>query len=310
MRECDDDLVLIAPDVRAAVAEGRPVVALESSIIAQGMPAPHNLETAVAVEAIVRDRGAVPATIAVIDGRIRVGLDDKTLERLATSRDAQKASTRDLAVLVATGATAGTTVAATMVIAAHCGITLFATGGIGGVHRGAEQSFDISADLIEFGRTPVAVVAAGAKSILDIGKTLEVLETQGVPVLGCGTEAFPAFFCRDSGYKVDRRVDSPRLLAEIIHAQHRLGLKTGILIANPIPEAQALPSSGIDSLIAEACRAAAAEGVSGKMLTPYLLARVNALTGGASLKANIALVRNNAALAADVAVEHAALKRG
>ncbi|HJQ58467.1 MAG TPA: pseudouridine-5'-phosphate glycosidase, partial [Vineibacter sp.] len=287
-----------------------PVVALESSIIAQGMPAPHNLDTALAVEAIIRDRGAVPATIAVVDGRIRVGLDDRLLRLLATAGDAQKASSRDLAALVATGATAGTTVAATMAIAARCGIAVFATGGIGGAHRGAERSFDISADLVELGRTSVAVVAAGAKSILDIGKTLEVLETQGVPVLGYRNTAFPAFFTRDSGHKVDRRVDSPRAVAEIIDAQHRLGLKSGILIANPVPQEHALPMADIDAMIDEACRSAEAEGVMGKDLTPYLLARVNARTGGASLAANVALVKNNASLAAEIAIALAALRKG
>jgi pseudouridine-5'-phosphate glycosidase len=309
MRGLPADLIEPAPEVRAALEIGRPVVALESSIIAQGMPAPHNLETALAVEALVRDHGAVPATIAIIDGRIRVGLDADALGRLATSRDASKASSRDLAALLAGGATAGTTVAATMAIAARCGIVVFATGGIGGVHRGAEQSFDVSADLIELGRTPVAVVAAGAKSILDIGKTLEVLETQGVPVLGYGTDSFPAFFSRDSGYRVDRRVDSPQALATIIDAQCRLGLRSGILIANPIPEAHALPAAEIDGQIADACRAAATAGVSGKDLTPFLLAQVNALSGGASLKANIALVKNNAVLAAAIAVALAVLRK-
>jgi len=309
MHKVDDDLVEVAPDIASALEAGRPLVALESTIITHGMPYPDNLAMARAVEGIVRAEGAVPATIAVIDGRIRVGLDDEALSRLASTRDAHKASRRDLAVLVATGATAGTTVAATMLIAASHGIPVFATGGIGGVHRGAGETFDISADLIELGRTPVAVVSAGAKSILDIGKTLEVLETQGVPVLGYRTDAFPGFYTRDSGHKVDRRLDTPRALAEVIHAQRRLGLQTGILIANPIPEAHALRAADIDSRIAAACRDAEAAGASRKDLTPYLLARINELSGGASLKANVALIRNNAALAARVAIEYAGLTR-
>jgi pseudouridine-5'-phosphate glycosidase len=256
----------------------------------------------------VRAAGATPATIAVIDGRIRVGVDEDGLRRLARARDAGKASRRDLAAVVATGATAGTTVAATMAIAAQCGIAVFGTGGIGGVHYGAEETFDISADLIELGRTPVAVVA-GIKSILDIGKTLEVLETQGVPVLGYGTDAVPAFFARDSGHKVDYRFDTPRALAEVIHAQRRLGLQTGILITHPVPEEHALPAAAMDALIADAVRDAAAAGVLRKDLTPFLLARINALSGGASLAANIALVRSNAELAARIAVEHAALSK-
>jgi pseudouridine-5'-phosphate glycosidase len=221
--------------------------------------------------------------------------------------NASKASRRDLAALVATGATAGTTVSATMLVAARCGIAIFATGGIGGVHRGADKTFDISADLIELGRTPVAVVCSGAKSILDLGKTLEVLETQGVPVLGYRTDIFPAFFSRESSHKVDRRLDSPRALAEVILAQRRLGLENGILIANPIPEGEALPAADIEAQIAAACREADAAGVSRKDLTPYLLARINELTGGQSLKANITLVKNNAALAAEIAVEYAGL---
>ncbi len=310
MHKLDDGLVEVAPEIASALAEGRPVVALESTIITHGMPYPDNLAMARAVEGIVRAEGAVPATIAVIDGCIRIGLDEEALSRLARTRDADKASRRDLAVLVATGATAGTTVAATMLIAASRGITVFATGGIGGVHRGAGETFDISADLIELGRTPVAVVSAGAKSILDIGKTLEVLETQGVPVLGYRTDAFPGFYTRDSGHKVDRRIDTPRAIAEVIHAQRRLGLQAGILVANPVPEEHALQAAEIDSRIATACRDAEAAGVSRKDLTPYLLARINELTGGASLKANVALVKNNAGLAARIAVEYAGIRAG
>jgi len=302
----DDDLIEMASPVRAALAEGRPVVALESTIITHGMPYPANLEMAIAVEGIVRTIGATPATIAIIDGRIRVGVGGDDLGRLAQARDARKASRRDLAALVATGATAGTTVAATMWIAARCGIVVFGTGGIGGVHYGAEETFDISADLTELGRTPVAVVA-GIKSILDIGKTLEVLETQGVPVLGYGTDAFPGFFARESSHTVDYRVDTPRAAADVIRAQQRLGVQTGILIANPVPAEQALPAADMAALITDACRDADAAGVSRKDLTPFLLARINTLTGGASLRANIALVKSNVDLAARIAVAHAAL---
>jgi pseudouridylate synthase len=242
-----------------------------------------------------------------VEGRLCVGLGEDVLAHLAEARDVSKASRRDLAALVATGATAGTTVSATMLVAARCGIEMFATGGIGGVHRGAAETFDISADLIELGSTRVAVVCSGAKSILDLAKTLEVLETHGVPVLGYRTEVFPAFFSRESCYRVDRRFDSPRALAEVIVAQRQLGLENGILIANPIPESEALPAADIEAQIAMACRQADAAGVSRKDLTPFLLARINELTRGRSLKANIALVKNNAALAAQVAVEYAAL---
>jgi pseudouridine-5'-phosphate glycosidase len=305
-----DGPVAVAPDVLAALAEGRAVVALESTIVTHGMPWPDNLDMAMAVEAIVRAAGAVPATVAVIDGRIRVGLEADSLARLAKDRGAGKASRRDLAVLMATGGTAGTTVAATMLIAARAGIAVFATGGIGGVHRGAAETFDISADLTELGRTPVAVVCAGAKSILDLGKTLEVLETQGVPVLGYRTDAFPAFFSRDSGHKVGHRIDDAAALAAVIHAQRRLGLRSGILIAQPVPAAHALPAADIEARIVAACREATSAGVTGKDLTPFLLARLDALTGGDSLKANVALVKSNAALAADIAVAYAALGAG
>jgi pseudouridine-5'-phosphate glycosidase len=267
------------------------------------MPYPENLATAHAVEATVRAHGATPATIAVIDGRIRVGLSASALETLAARNDAAKISRRDLAALLVRKGTGGTTVAATMAAAAMAGIAVFATGGIGGVHRGAAQTFDISADLTELAKTPVTVVCAGAKSILDLAKTLEYLETQGVPVLGFGTDEFPAFFTRHSGLRVDHRFDTPRELAEVIATARRLGLREGILIANPIPEADALPASEIEARIAHAVEDAEAAGVSRKELTPYLLARINELTGGASLVANIALVKNNASLAAQIAVE-------
>lgn len=260
------------------------------------------------VEAVVRAEGAVPATIAMMGGVIRVGLDDGELERLASAKGAAKASRCDLAALLVKRADAGTTVATTMIAAHAGGIAVFATGGIGGVHRGASETFDISADLEELGRTPVAVVCAGAKSILDIPKTLEVLETHGVPVLGYRTEEFPAFFARSSGSAVDHRFDTPRELAEVIHAQRRLGLSTGILIANPIAEEHALAADEMEARIGTACREAEHAGVSGKALTPFLLQRVNELTGGASLRANIALVKANAALAARIAVELSTLR--
>jgi len=303
-------LLHIAPEVRDALAASRPVVALESAIITHGMPFPENLRMARDVEAIVRAEGAIPATIALMDGGIRVGLDDGGLEKLASVKGAAKASRRDLAALLVKRADAGTTVAATMIAAHAAGILVFATGGIGGVHRGASKTFDISADLEELGRTPVAVVCAGAKSILDIPKTLEVLETHGVPVLGHQTDEFPAFFARSSGEKVDHRFDTPRELAEVIDAQRRLGLGTGMLIANPIAEEHALAEAEMEARIAAACREAERAGVSGKALTPFLLTRINELTSGASLKANIALVKANAALAASIAVELAALSAG
>jgi pseudouridine-5'-phosphate glycosidase len=256
-----------------------------------------------AVEDLIRAAGATPATIALVDGRLRVGLDPLTLERLAARDDVAKASRRDLAALVVRGETAGTTVAATMVAAALAGIAVFATGGIGGVHRGAAETFDISADLRELATSPVAVVCAGAKSILDIGKTLEYLESLGVPVLGYGTDDFPAFFTRRSGYPVGYRFDTPGELAAVIATQRRLGLAGGLLIANPIAVADALPEAEIEAFIARALDEAAAAGITGKAITPFLLARINDLTGGASLTANIALVKQNARLAADVAVE-------
>lgn len=296
----------IAPDIAAALAHGRPVVALESTIITHGMPWPDNLRTAQSVEDTVRANGALPATIAVLDGVPCVGLDAGQLETLAGRRDAAKASRRDLGVAVARGRTAGTTVAATMFLAARAGIAVFATGGIGGVHRGAEGTFDISADLIELGRSPVAVICAGAKSILDIPKTLEVLETQGVPVIGYGTDAFPAFYAADSGERVEHRCDTPAELAGIIAAHRRLDLPGGMLIGNPLPAEHALPTAEIDAVIARAVAEATARGIAGKALTPFLLARIVELTEGRSLAANIALIRNNAALAARVAVELAA----
>ncbi|GAA3596708.1 pseudouridine-5'-phosphate glycosidase [Kineosporia mesophila] len=297
----------VGDEVAAALSQGKAVVALESTIISHGMPYPQNLATARAVEQVVREHGAVPATIALIRGRLRAGLDDAALENLARPGDVAKASRRDLAALIATGATAGTTVAATMYVAAQAGIGVFATGGIGGVHRGADQTFDISADLIELGSTPVTVVCAGAKSILDLPKTLEVLETYGVPVVGVGTHEFPAFFSRTSGLPVAHRVETAADLARLVDAQRRLGLAQGVLVANPIPQADALAPDEIDGIIEQALTDADGQGVTGKDVTPYLLARVSELTGGRSLTANVALIRNNAAFAADLAVEVAGL---
>jgi pseudouridine-5'-phosphate glycosidase len=289
--------------VAAAVAAGSPVVALESTIVTHGMPYPANVETARAVEEVVRAVGATPATIAVLDGELRIGLDDAALERLGRGGGTVvKASRRDLPAAVAAGATAGTTVAATMYLAHRAGIRIFATGGIGGVHRGADHTFDVSADLLELGATPVTVICAGAKSILDLPKTLEVLETQGVPVIGFGTDEFPAFFSRHSGLTVDHRVDLPSELAAVIKAHEALGLRGGILVANPIPEADALDGDEIDARIAEAVADAEAAGISRKEVTPYLLGRLNELTEGRSLVANIALIKHNAALAARTAL--------
>jgi pseudouridylate synthase len=292
----------IGDDVREALGAGKPVVALESTIITHGMPYPANLETARAVESVVRDNGATPATIAIVDGRLVAGMDATSLERLARAKDVVKASRRDLAAVLVGRATAGTTVAATMIIAALAGIPVFATGGIGGVHRGAEETFDISADLLELARTPVTVVCAGAKSILDLPKTLEVLETHGVPVIGYGGDEFPAFFSRTSGYKVDHSFDSPDAIARLIAVQSALKLHTGILVTNPVPMADAIEAAEIDPHIAEAVRDAEQRGVARKELTPFLLQRILELTGGRSLDANIALVKNNAMLAARIAV--------
>ena len=303
-------LLDIHPEVQAALAAGAPVVALESTIIAHGMPWPHNLETGQRLEAEVRRHGAVPATVAVLGGRLKAGLSAAQLELLARSgAGVAKASRRDLAMLVAAGADGATTVAATMIVAAMAGICVFATGGIGGVHRGAERSFDISADLLELAQTPVAVVCAGAKSILDLGLTLEVLETHGVPVIGYRTGTLPAFYVRDSGFALEQRLDEPEAVARLMHAQWTLGLKAGLVVANPIPAAHEMPRDRIDAAIAQALAEAQAQGIQGKASSPFLLARVAALTGGDSLAANIALVLNNAALAAQVAVAYAAIGR-
>ena len=297
-----NDQLVIAPEVQAALAEKRAVVALESTIITHGMTYPANVDTARDVEAAVRAAGAVPATIAIIEGRFHVGLEAGELDALARDKTAAKASRRDLALLVATGRSAGTTVAATMLIAARAGIAVFATGGIGGVHRGAGMTFDISADLIELSRSPVAVVCAGAKSILDLAKTLEVLETYGVPVIGYGTNEFPAFFSRSSGLKLEHRLDGPAAVAEVIATHRQLGMTGGLLICNPLPAADEVPAADINPRIEAALAQAAAKGIAGKDVTPYLLGKLVELTGGRSLEANRKLIGNNARLAGEVAV--------
>ena len=298
-------------EVAAALAAARPVVALESTIISHGMPWPQNADTALAVEDEVRTHGAVPATIAILDGRLKAGLSRGQIERLGRAGpEVTKVSRRDIAIVVARGGTGATTVAATMIIAALAGIRVFATGGIGGVHRGAQTSFDISADLQELARTPVAVVCAGAKSILDLPLTLEYLETHGVPVIGYRSDRLPAFYCRDSGLGVDVRLDEPEEIARVMKAKWELGLGGGLVVANPIPEQYALPREVIDRAIEQALCDAHAQGITGKAATPFLLARVNALTGGESLAGNIQLVLDNARLAAAVAVAYARLATG
>ncbi len=297
---------VLSEEVADALSEGAPVVALESTIISHGMPHPDNLEMAQAVERTVRENGATPATVAVIDGVLHAGLDAAMLERLSSDRTVVKAASQDLAAVMLRKGIAGTTVSATMRTAWLAGIRLFATGGVGGVHRGAENTFDISGDLTELASTPVAVVCAGVKSILDIPKTLEYLETQRVPVIGYGTDAFPAFFTRTSGCPISHRFDAVEDIAKHIALHERLGSGTGILIANPIPEKDGLASKTLDRIIAGAIADAEAQGITGNAITPFLLARINELTSGKSLKANIALVLNNAAVAAQIAVAHAA----
>ena len=294
----------IAPEVAAALAEGKPVVALESTIISHGMPYPQNVETALAVEKIVRDNGAVPATIAIIGGRLKAGLSPEEIEYFGKKGpEIAKASRRDLPVLVAKGQDGACTVTTTMMIAHMAGISVFATGGIGGVHRGAETTMDISADLEELGQTPVMVICAGAKSILDLGLTLEYLETKGVPVIGYGTEELPAFYTRKSGFGVDYRLDTPAELAEAFHAQRAMDLKGGMLVTNPIPEEYSMDADVINAAIDQAVADCKAQGIHGKATTPFLLARIKDITGGDSLDSNIQLVFNNARLAAKTAAE-------
>ncbi|MDQ7821439.1 MAG: pseudouridine-5'-phosphate glycosidase [Candidatus Eremiobacteraeota bacterium] len=302
--------LLVHPGVAEALREGAPVVALESTIISHGMPYPHNVATARAVEEEVRRGGAHPATIAIIGGMICVGLSDEQLEFLAACREVSKASRRDIAILVSRGGHGSTTVSATMCCAAMAGISLFVTGGIGGVHRGAAMSFDISADLTELSLTPVAVVCAGAKSILDLPLTLERLETLGVPVIGFGTDEFPSFYSRTSGLPVDCRADTAEEAARIIKTQWDLGLRGGIVIANPIPPEHEIPFGELQDATEKALIEASQGGVKGKQLTPYLLERLHALTGGRSLEANKALILHNAAVGSAVACALSRLRKG
>lgn len=301
------DSVKASPEVATALSEGRAVVALESTIISHGMPYPENVESARTCERIIRAEGATPATIAIIGGVIRVGLVDEELEHMGRSSGVRKVSRRDLPMVLASGEDGATTVASTMIGASLAGVRVFATGGIGGVHRGAQQTFDISADLMELARTPLAVICAGAKSILDIGLTLEVLETHGVPVIGYGTDAFPAFYVRDGGFPVDERADDVRDIARVMRLKWSLGLSGGIVVANPIPKEHEMDPALISHSIEEAIQTAEARGVRGKEITPFILARLNEVTEGRSLSANKQLVYNNARVAARLAVAYAGL---
>jgi len=296
-------------EVEKAIKEGKPVVALESTIISHGMPYPRNVETALKVESIIRDNGAIPATIAILNGKLKVGLTAEEIEFLGKEKNVVKTSRRDIPFIIANSLNGATTVASTMIIAALAGIKVFATGGIGGVHRGAQESFDISADLQELANTNVAVVCAGAKSILDIGLTLEYLETQGVPVVGFGTEELPAFYTRKSGFKVDYRVDTAKELAEALKAKWDLGLKGGMVVGNPIPEEYQMDYDTITKAINDAVKKAEEKGIKGKESTPFLLAKVKDITKGKSLEANIQLVYNNVAVASDLAIELSKLNK-
>ena len=297
-----DKYVEINPEVAEALSSGKAVVALESTIISHGMPYPKNVETALAAEQVVRDNGAIPATIAIIKGKLKVGLTLDEIEYLGKTEGVIKTSRRDIPFIIAKKLDGATTVASTMIIADLAGIRVFATGGIGGVHRGAPESFDISADLQELAHTNVAVVCAGAKSILDIGLTLEYLETQGVPVIGYGTDELPAFYTSKSGFAVDYRVDSPEETAEALKAKWDLGLEGGVVIANPIPAEYEMDPEVINGAIAAAVKESEEKGIKGKESTPFLLAKVKELTGGASLDSNIQLVYNNVKMGAQIAV--------
>jgi len=297
-----NEYLSISPEVREALSAGKPVIALESTIISHGMPYPENVETALNCERIARENGAVPATIAVIGGKLTAGLSKEQIDALGRKGLAvTKASRRDLPILAARGEDGATTVAATMIIAAMAGIKVFATGGVGGVHRGAETTMDISADLEELAETPVAVVCAGAKSILDLGLTLEYLETKGVPVIGYGTKELPAFYTRESGFAVDYRMDDPKEIAAAIRAQRAMGYPGGMLITNPIPAESSMDKAAIDAAIEQALKEAEEASIHGKETTPFLLDRVKTITGGESLSSNIRLVYNNVALAAKIA---------
>jgi pseudouridylate synthase len=291
----------IDPEVQRALVQGKPIVALESTIITHGMPHPQNVATAREVEAVVRDHGAVPATIAVIGGRIKIGIVREDLDWLGTAQDVLKLSRADLPYAISTGRHGSTTVAATRICAHLAGVRVFATGGIGGVHRGVEETMDISADLDELARSPVTVVCAGAKAILDLPRTLEYLETRGVPVIGYRTDRFPAFWSRESELPIPIRLDTPREIADLVRAKEELGLAGGVLVANPVPVSDEIPASEMSAHIEQAIAAAKRRGIAGKATTPFLLSRMLELTGGRSLSTNIALVKNNAALAARLA---------
>ena len=303
------DYLSVTPEIQEAIDAGKPVVALESTILSHGMPYPQNVEFAHKVEEIVRAEGAVPATTAIMGGKLKVGLNAEELLVMCKAEGVGKVSRRDVAVYVALGRTGATTVASTMIIAAMAGIPVFATGGIGGVHRGAQETFDISADLEELANTSVMVVCAGAKSILDLGLTLEYLETHGVTVIGYGTSELPAFYTRKSGFGVDYELDTPEQLAKAFHVKRELGLRGGLLVTNPIPEEYSMDKEVIDKAIAEAVEDAKKDGIHGKATTPYLLAKIKDLTGGDSLDSNIQLVFNNARLGAAAAVELSKLEK-
>ncbi len=298
-----------SPEVKKAMKAGKPIVALESTIISHGMPYPDNLKTAKAIEDIIRKEGATPATMAIINGRIKIGLTEKELLMLAKEKDVIKASRRDIPYIVSTGKHGATTVSATMILAALAKISIFVTGGIGGVHRGAEETMDISADLTELAQTNVAVICAGAKSVLDLPRTLEFLETQGVPVIGYKTDELPAFYTRESGLKVDYNISTTDEIAKLIHTKWELGLKGGLVIANPIPEEDALEAKFIHNVIKKALDEARKNGIQGKEVTPFLLSKLKHLTDGKSLVANIALVKNNAHVGAKIAVSLAKLNK-
>ena len=302
------DYLSITPEIQEAIKEGKPVVALESTILSHGMPYPENLEFAHKVEEIVRNEGAIPATTAIIDGKLKVGLNAEELELMCKGKDIAKASRRDVAVYIATKKTAATTVATTMLIADMAGVRVFATGGIGGVHRGAQETMDISADLQEFAHTNVCVVSAGCKSILDIGLTLEYLETFGIPVLGYQTEHFPAFYCEDSGFGVDYKVSGAKEVADIMKTKWDLGLQGGLLVGNPIPHEWSMDHEYIDGAINKALEMAKEKGIHGKATTPFLLATIKELTGGNSLASNLQLAYNNAKVASQIAVEYSKVK--
>ena len=302
------DYLSITPEIKEAIEKGLPIVALESTILSHGMPYPENVEFAHKVEEVVRGQGAIPATTAIIGGKLKVGLNSEELEIMCKAENVGKVSRRDVAVFLATGKTGATTVATTMMIAAMAGIRIFATGGIGGVHRGAQETMDISADLQELAHTPVAVVGAGCKSILDIGLTLEYLETMGVPVLGYKTEDFPAFYCRKSGFGVDYKINDANEAARILKTKWDLGLEGGFLIGNPIPEEYALDYDEMEKVILQALDMAKKEGVRGKATTPFLLAHIKDLTKGVAFASNVQLALNNAKVASQISVELSKLK--